>query len=551
MPASFRFASQRRVPLESSEKGHYVPIAAPLMSVEDTGTKMGRFTVSVMVAARKPYSIKPGRRPERLGRAEFARQHGADAVSLRMVEAFALEFGLRVQPSRPGPCVLRLTGSAAALQEAFGVSLRMINTPQGSFRIREGAIYIPEELVGHVVAVLGLDNRPQARPHLRVARPHKGNLSYTPPQVAGLYGVSQGAKAGKQTIGLIELGGGYRNADLAAYFEELNQPAPRVTAISVDGAQNRPRSSDAADCEVMLDIEVCASVACGAKVAVYFAPNTDQGFLNAVSTAVHDGVNKPSVICIGWGGPESAWTRQACRALNQVFLEAAALGVTIIAASGDEGSTDGVSGGGNHVNFPASSPYVLGCGGTRLLGSGQTITSEVVWNDLALGEGATGGGVSSLFPLPSWQQGCHVPPTIVPGGGRGVPDVAGNADPLTGYRVRVDGVMEVIGGTSAVAPLWAGLMALANQQSGTPLGFVNSFLYAASAKRAFRSITQGNNGAFSARPGWSACTGLGSPVGDAVIELLCAASSRASRASRGAKRPGGRVPATRKSAARK
>ncbi len=162
--------------------------------------------------------------------------------------------------------------------------------------------------------------------------------------------------------------------------------------------------------------------------------------------------------------------------------------------------------------------------GTTLKGSGTTISSEVVWNELASGEGATGGGVSTLFPLPTWQRSSNVPAATTSAGGRGVPDVAGDADPSTGYEVRVDGETTVIGGTSAVAPLWAGLIALANQRNGAAAGFVNPALYAAGAKSAFRDITKGNNGGFSAGSGWDACSGQGSPVGSAIIALLSGGS---------------------------
>ena len=410
------------------------------------------------------------------------------------------------------------------MQKAFGVTLQTQTSAAGTFRVREGAIYLPEELAGHVVAVLGLDNRPQARAHFRIAKPSAVNVSYTPVQVGALYGFPAGATASGQTIGLIELGGGYREADVTAYFQSLGLAAPAITAVSVDGGKNTPGTANGADGEVMLDIEVSASIATGAKVAVYFSPNTDQGFIDAVTTAVHDTTNKPSVISISWGGPESSWTTQAWTALNAACQAAAAVGVTITVACGDDGSTDGVTGTANHVDFPASSPYVLACGGTTLEGSGTTITSEVVWNELASGEGATGGGVSTLFALPTWQQNSKVPAPTTAGGGRGVPDVAGDADPSTGYEVRVDGETAVIGGTSAVAPLWAGLIALANQKNGVAAGFVNPALYAAGAKSAFRDITQGNNGAFSAGPGWDACSGQGSAVGSAIIALLGAGS---------------------------
>jgi kumamolisin len=273
----------------------------------------------------------------------------------------------------------------------------------------------------------------------------------------------------------------------------------------------------------MLDIEVAASVAPGAKIAVYFTPNTDQGFIDAITTAVHDTTNKPSVISISWGGPESSWTAQSLAALDAACQSAAALGITITVAAGDDGSTDG--GTGNNVDFPASSPHVLACGGTKLVASGATISSEVVWNELASQEGATGGGVSNVFPLPSWQANANVPASSASAGGRGVPDVAGDADPNAGYTIRVDGETMVIGGTSAVAPLWAGLIAVANQQLGKPVGFVQPALYAAKAATAFSDITQGNNGAFSAGPGWDACTGLGSPIAEKLIPLLAAAGA--------------------------
>jgi kumamolisin len=224
------------------------------------------------------------------------------------------------------------------------------------------------------------------------------------------------------------------------------------------------------------------------------------------------------VISISWGGPESTWSPQTMKALDAACQSAAALGVTITVAAGDNGSTDG--GKGNNVDFPASSPHVLACGGTKLDANGATIVSEVVWNELASKEGATGGGVSNVFALPSWQANAHVPAPSVKTGGRGVPDVAGDADPTTGYTIRVDGQTTVIGGTSAVAPLWAGLIAVANQELGTQVGFIQPAIYAAKAASAFNDITVGNNGAFSAGPGWDACTGLGSPIASKLIPLL-------------------------------
>ena len=518
MSAEAHFSTQKRVPLQgSTRKAFDVSRVGALVSPAKEGEPI---TVSVLLRRKAP--LDP---TIRLTREEFAEKHGPDARSEEVVRAFAQEFGLSVEkPAEKGRRALFLTGSWEAMEKAFGVTLQSHSTAAGVLRLREGEITLPEEVAPHVEAVLGLDNRPQAKPHCRNAKPRAGNVSYTPVQVAQFYGFPANAKATGQTIGVLELGGGFRTADITAYFTGLGLSAPKVTAVLVDNGTNSPGNPNGADGEVMLDIEVSAAVAPGANVAVYFAPNTDQGFIDAVSTAVHDSTNNPSVLSISWGGPESTWTQQAVTALDQACQAAAMLGVTITVASGDDGSTDGVTGGGNNVDFPASSPHVLACGGTKLAASGTTITSETTWNELSANEGATGGGVSTLFALPTWQANSKVPAPTTSSGGRGVPDVSGDADPTTGYTVRVDGETSTIGGTSAVAPLWAGLIALANAANGQNAGFVNPTLY--SDPKAFRDITSGNNGAFSASPGWDACTGLGSPNGAAIVAALAPSTTK-------------------------
>jgi kumamolisin len=295
---------------------------------------------------------------------------------------------------------------------------------------------------------------------------------------------------------------------------------PQVISVSVDGGTNSPSTPDSADGEVMLDIEVAGAIAPAANIVVYFAPNTDQGFLDAITTAVHDSANQPSVISISWGSAESQWTSQALTNFDDAFQAAAAVGVTVCVAAGDNGSSDGLNDGSNHVDFPASSSFALGCGGTTLQASNEQIVSEVVWDDLPNG-GATGGGVSDVFPLPAWQNGVSVPSPSGQNGGRGVPDVAGDADPNTGYNVLVDGETAVFGGTSAVAPLWAGLVARINQQLGKPVGFLNPLIYAQAVEAAaFHDITDGNNGSFNAAAGWDPCTGLGSPDGAKLLTAL-------------------------------
>ncbi len=244
--------------------------------------------------------------------------------------------------------------------------------------------------------------------------------------------------------------------------------------------------------------------------------------MDAINAAIHDTVRKPSVISISWGGAESEWTPQALNAFNAAFHDAALLGISVCAAAGDDGSSDGETDGKNHVDFPASSPWVLACGGTKLVSSNGAIQSETVWNDGANG-GATGGGVSSHFSKPAYQAAVNVPkPTGTANTtGRGVPDVAGVADPDTGYSILVDGQQGVVGGTSAVAPLWAALIALLNQQLGKNIGWFQPALYGTITQhKALHDITSGTNGAYKAGPGWDACTGLGSPNGMAILNVL-------------------------------
>jgi len=455
-----------------------------------------------------------------MSREEFAQRHGAQPADLAAVRAFAVSSGLTVVQEHAARRTVVVQGTVAQFNAAFQVQLQQMQHDSCSYRGRTGRIALPSALDGVVEAVLGLDSRPQASPHFRLRPAAAGATSFTPPQVAALYGFPSGTGLG-QCVALIELGGGFRPADLDTYFKGLSVASPTVTAVSVDHAQNAP-TGDASgpDGEVMLDIEVVGAIAPQAKIAVYFAPNTDAGFLDAITTAIHDTTNKPSVISISWGGPESGWTAQAMTAMDQAFQAAATLGITVCIASGDNGSSDGVNDGADHVDFPASSSFALACGGTSLKATPSAISSETVWNDGANG-GASGGGISGFFAKPSWQaslsavdsQGKSVALTR-----RGVPDVAGNADPQTGYEVRVDGTASVIGGTSAVAPLWAALIARVNQLSGKPAGFLNPQLY--QNPKALRDITSGNNGDFAAAAGWDACTGLGSPNGAALRAVI-------------------------------
>jgi len=471
---------------------------------------------------------------QHLTREQLEERHGADPASIRQVETFAQEHGLKVEESDPGRRTMVLTGTVNQMNNAFGVQLKDYEHPGGRYRGRTGAVNLPEDLQNVVEAVLGLDNRPQAKPHFRRrtqtgVRAHTPDVQYTPPQVAQAYKFPTNVDGTGECIAIVELGGGYKPEDLNTYWKQLKLAKhPSVTAVNVGKGRNHPtNNADGPDGEVMLDIEVVGGVAPGAKIVVYFAQNTDAGFLNAITKAVHDKTHKPSIISISWGGPESSWTPAAMTQMDKAFQSAAALGVTVTVAAGDDGSTDGVNDRLQHVDFPASSPNVLACGGTHLLASGSTITSETVWNELPNG-GATGGGISDFFDPPTYQNGLgNALRSKNPGGriGRGVPDVSGDADPSSGYTVLVDGQEGPIGGTSAVAPLWAGLVALLNEELGTPVGFLNPLLYQNAEKGGFRDVVSGNNGAYDAGTGWDACTGLGTPIGTALAAVLSPAQA--------------------------
>jgi kumamolisin len=459
-----------------------------------------------------------------LSREQFAAKHGAASGTIDKVKQFATENSLSVTQVSPERRTVQLEGTAANMIRAFEIQLAQYEYQGSVYRARTGDIKLPADLADSVEAILGLDNRPQAKTRFRVrgeGRPHaspSADISYSPRQVAQLYQFPLDVDGTGETVGILELGGGYKPADLSNYFSSLKINEPTVISVSVDKGENAPTNPNSADGEVLLDIEVVGSVAPGAKIVVYFAPNTSQGFQDALTTAIHDATNKPSVISISWGGAESTWTVQAMTAFDSAAQDAAALGITICVTSGDDGSSDGVTDGANHVDFPASSPHVLGCGGTSLQSANGAITSETVWNDGPQG-GATGGGFSNQFPLPTWQSSANIKPPA--GGGRGVPDVAGDADPETGYNVLVDGKSMVIGGTSAVAPLWSGLIALLNQKLGRPVGFLQPVLYALPPTAgAFHDIVTGTNGAFSAGPGWDPTTGLGSPSGENLLAAL-------------------------------
>lgn len=499
-----------------------------LVGLQRSGPVPGDETVDVTVVLRRRAPLPPEvRSGERwLTREQLTAEHGAHGRDAERVGAALGRYGMTVVEQELGARLLTARGTADAVRAAFGVDLERVWDPvRGvSHRYRSGVLRVPVDCADAVLAVLGVDDRPQAEPRLRMPAGGGDGRSYTPPELARVYDFPDGADGSGQSVAILELGGGYRKQDLEQYFGGLGIATPTVRAVGVDGAANSPGKDRRVDVEVALDIEIAGALAPGADFTVYFAPNTDRGYVDAVSRAAHADPT-PAAISVSWGQSEDSWSEQSRTAMDEALADAAALGVTACAASGDRGSSDGIEDGKSHVDFPSSSPHMLGCGGTTLrVGTSGAVESETVWHDESEGGGATGGGVSAVFGQPSWQRQAGVPEREGGGGGRGVPDVAADADPGTGYRILVGGEPATVGGTSAVSPLWAGLVACLAQRLGAPLGLAARRFYAGvrpgTTLGGFRDITEGDNGAYQAGPGWDACTGLGVPKGNALLRSL-------------------------------
>jgi kumamolisin len=489
-------------------------------------------------------SEDPARR-RYLSRQELAERRGASEESVAELRRFAEEHGLRLGGVDLARRTVEVSGTVAQFNAAFRTDLRRFQLPGETFRSRVGPLHVPASLEPSVEAVVGLTDRIQARTRYRRHEPQAAaaaGTSFTPPEVARLYGFPTGLTGAGQCVGILELdtpvdpndpnspsGAGYSTADLDAYFAGLGiDPPPEVIAVPVDGGSNSPGVNPDVDVEVVLDIEVIGAVAPGVTIVVYFAPNTDQGFVDAIKAAVHDDVHRPSVFSISWGAAEEEWSAMTRAAVDSALQDAAAVGMTVLAASGDDGSRDGVADGRVHTDYPASSPWAVGCGGTRITVENGAIRHEEVWNDASSGHGAGGGGISKAYQRPRYQQHVTVPPDADDHTrGRGVPDVSGNASPLSGYRIRLNGGQSaVVGGTSAVAPLYSALVALADEAVEVPLGFLLPIAYSPARSLLFHDIRTGNNRVdpqlkgYDAGHGWDPCSGLGRFDGTRLLATL-------------------------------
>lgn len=475
-----------------------------------------------------------------LTRPQLVEQYGSHPDAVARIEAFARQHNLVVTRDERASGRLGLGGTVADLSAAFGVSLfDYANDELGNFHARTGPIQVPPELADDVVGVFGFNNHRILRRKFRRA-PHAPDVANTkrpwfvPNELAPIYGFPE-ADASSQCIGLLEFGGGVATADVAAYFNKIGLPAPSVTVVPVDGVSTDPAADPDSTGEVMLDIDVAGALGAGAKLAVYFSTFDEKGLVDCLSAVVSDQQNNPTVVSISWGWAENeafnnsgvTWSDAAIDACNQSFLAAAHLGITVCVSTGDDGAEAQIQDGLAHVNFPASSPYVLAVGGTTLHvaknAAGKVQKTEIAWNDGP--DSGSGGGVSSATPTPAWQAGI-VPRSINPGhfAGRAIPDVAANADPNTGYYMLSGGQFGIVGGTSASSPLWASLIARINALNGARTGNFNALLYTKfGPANTLTDITVGNNdtdgllgGNYPAGPGWDACTGWGTPGGTAL-----------------------------------
>lgn len=489
-------------------------------------------SLMIYLRHRRPVRRRPGSRADlaelsvRMKRSELAmerRQRLREPI--REIRKLAAQAGMRLQDVDLVRRTARLETHAVKAERLF--STRLVRTGEGG---APSAFYpthpprLPRPWGKLIHAVLGLDQRPLGMTGLRPDMTVSEGTGLFPSRIGALYGLTDAGNGAGQTIALIEPAGGYSLADVVSACAAMAVATPEIVDISVGSGRNAPGTNARADREVALDLQVLAGIAPAARIAIYFTDLSETGLVAGLSEAVHGDMH-PSVIVMTWGEPEVLWPAQARAALDAVLQDALRLGITVVTASGDDLATDRMGGARVSVDYPASSPYTLGCGGTQITldEQGEAIAAEVAWND---GKNAgTGGGVSELYALPDFQRTAGVPGSLNDGKpGRGVPDVCAAAAFVNGYRVIMSETEFTASGTSAAAPLWGAYFAVLNSRRGSPLGFVNPILYRNPGW--LRDIVSGDNVesgsglGYSAGEGWDACTGLGSPDGKAITSFL-------------------------------
>jgi kumamolisin len=476
---------------------------------------------------------------------------GASKEDIDKVTSALGKYGLTVVHSNPLTRSIRMSGTVASMENAFQVKLFNYVHENGNYRGRVGNIQIPSELKDIVLGVFGLDNRRVARrrrqpirdkAHARAVKSVPTSW-YTPAKLAAHYNFPAGQGEG-QTIGILEFGGGFFEQDLATFCKMTGTAEPTVKPVSTDGTSTSAK--DGAEGEVMLDVEIAAGCCPKSTIVLYFADFSEQGWITALDAVIQDKTNDPGVVSVSWGYAEDAdiWTTQAMTQVNESMQSAALLGITVCIAAGDDGSSDAITDGHAHVDFPSSSPYVLSVGGTTIVSSGGE--GDIVWKEgdglRADNGGSTGGGVSAVFPRPDYQASVKIA-SVNPGAitGRVIPDVAANADWIASpYLLVVDGKSQPNGGTSAATPLVASLITLINEQRGAAanrIGYITPVLYQSQAGTTVGSqgctdVESGNNttdsiGGYTAGPGYDAVSGWGTPNGQKLMAALPPATTGA------------------------
>jgi kumamolisin len=488
--------------------------------------------------------------PRLMTHTQLRETHGVALGAVETVRAFADHHGLTVTEVAANRRAIRISGPASAVERAFKTKLEEFDHNGVRFFAPSGSVEAPDSWQGMVEMILGLHNSRHSQPRRRSSLCSLQPTA-TVHDLARAYQFPEGLTGAGQTIGLIEFGGGFHLEDIEHFCHHLRIPLPRISVVKVGKGDNRPASHAAvhefmevlngklamaagaaesdsfidaqSTAEVTMDLEILAALAPAAHIVVYFAPSDEQGLYQALSHAVHDEENKPDVLSISWSFPEHTVTKAKIDALEALLCEAAHLGISICASSGDGGAMNGAKEGPPSVNYPASSPNCLSCGGTSGLITPTKVENEVVWNTTHFGvHGASGGGISTRFHLPAWQKAAQVPAGPAGTPGRGVPDVAGLADPRYGCEMLMAGHTFASAGTSAVAPMWAALIARINQALGRRCGHLHPYLYEAGKQEhaALRPILKGHNGYYKAGEGWNPCTGYGTPRGDALLTYL-------------------------------
>ena len=442
---------------------------------------------------------------------------------------FALRHGLRLRMDTKRLCA-HLEGTVAEMSDLFETSLQVYHDGHRRFRAHIGCLSVPDEIAPWTLAVLGLDQRPVTTRRPTSLAAEGSGVGLWPTKVGEIYGIPPECDGKNQCVAVIALGGGFDPNDLRLASKKMNRPSARVSLVQLKGGGKAfpdkiALSGVREDTEVALDVQILSALLPAAHIVVYFAENNVQGLLNAVREVFNDGVNNPSVLSISWGGREgSGYSVSDCTTIDILLSSANSFHVTVLAAAGDDLATDALKDHFAHVLFPASSPSVIACGGTKLYlaADGVTAKEETTWNDGLTG---TGGGISDLFDVPAYQQSIKMPPSCNRARrGRGLPDVAAAAAPDPGYRIILNGEEKVTFGTSAATPLWAALIAMANAERLRPLGVFHKSLYANPSL--CKPIVQCNNRVdgigYYAGSGWNPCTGWGVPRGLETIKGLIA-----------------------------